>query len=423
MAELPVILQPSGIANVNAAVAQNLTTIADQNLREEYKETVAEQREATHVRAAAAQVQLKSVELSTLETENAFRQLREYTRHIDPVSGSDRDSLRNFIRRIDHCKAWSGVSDEMIMTTIGALVLDPLAKTLRDYRQEQQNVNANPTWAGIKTIIRQNFLSEREDELLREQARQIKQEPYEDSRTYSIRYKTAVQRAYSADDRDVSIINQDIIKRYVLGFRDPEVRMHIFLKDPQNLDEAIETANSAARAVLMSSEQRDIQNMELGAFSAPIAALPLNTGKNAPTTPNVLEDLKTCMNSIKNEIRGLRKEMKSTTNPNQADKRLQFDKNGKTKNHDGRPPIPSQYTDAGAYPPTSARYATSYTPSTSTFPPRRPLRDEQGRPLCYICKQPGHFKIDCPHNSQKKIEHLEMELALLKSGREPSTSH
>ena len=250
------------------------------------------------------------------------------------------------MRKIDHCKAWSGVSDHMIIELVGALVIDPLAKTLRDHKAElaKEDPPREPSWDDLKRIIRENFLSERESEILRDQVTTITQEPYEDSRTYSLRFKTAVQRAYTAEEQKIDIVKLDLIRRFINGFRDQDVKLHCHLKNPTSLDDAIASANAAARAVSLSEpDPRDIEPMELGSLSAPIHALPLTTTPSQPPKPptSPLDELKSCMKGIQKEIASLRKEIKP---PNPNTKKTRFE-NGKVSCTNDRPPLRSNYVN------------------------------------------------------------------------------
>ena len=308
---------------------------------------------------------LQQARLNLEATREIRRRLEQHAKKIGIADGSNRESLREWIRGVDTASVWTGATDSLVLEMVGYLASGSLATQILEYLQA--SAPGDPaTWDGAKAAIIRAFLNEDEREYLRSKAEKVTQYPYEDSREYGRRYREAVNRAYEPTDLQLPLIAERLTRQFVQGLRDKAVRTQVFLQRVATIDAAIEAANTAARAVgLAETDTRVEEPMEIG-------ALPL------PAKPESLaewSEFRQLLKTIQGEMKSIRKALAT--------------------------PPPEHPPRADRPPPRQQR---------GRLPP--PRRDSRPRPRtgCYECESPEHFARDCPQ--RRRAIHEVVQAAL-----------
>ena len=270
--------------------------------------------------------------------------LERFGRSLGTVDGSSREALRRWIDGVDYAQKWVGATDLMVLELIGALVGGALASHLLSFKEQCQNAvpAKEMTWDAVKAEIKKSFLDNDEEEFLREVVDRTRQQPYEDTRAYAHRYLEAIRKAYTADDLKVALTQERLIKRYISGLSDVEVRRQVHLSRPTTLEDAAAKSHSASRAFSLAEtrfqDDRDIEPMEIGRID-----LVGGTQKAAAVAP-----LQAQIDKLQGELKRVNAELKRVRK--------------------SRPMLPSQ--------PTTGR--------------RKDTR------RCFGCHKRGHILMNCP---------------------------
>ena len=247
---------------------------------------------------------------------------------------------------------------------VGYLSKRSLRTSIADY------VEQNPggvTWICVRGHISTVFLAEDEAEHQRTSIESLHQQPYQDSREYGLKYMTAVQKAYTPAELQVALVMEHLVKGFISGLRDREVRTQVHLARPANLTLAIARANNVARAVSMAEcAHRTEEPME-------VAALPLEMGAAKKE-----EECWAILKELSGSIQGLQKQL-------------------------GRMEKQSQERRMESPPQRFNRSATQT--QGQERPPRRkkfhkPAYNQDGTLNCFACGQGGHIARECPNRSQ-----------------------
>ena len=194
--------------------------------------------------------------------------LERFARNIGPVDGTSREALRRWIDGVDHAKEWCAASDKDILEMIGALLGGALATHTIAFKKQKDKDAEDLTWKDLKAEIRTHFLDNDEEEFLRATVDRTRQQAYEDTRAYAQRFLEAVRKAYTTADLAVALTQDRLIRQFISGISDTEVRKYIHLEKPKTLQEAATLSFTASRALSLAevpaSNSRHEEPMEIG---------------------------------------------------------------------------------------------------------------------------------------------------------------
>ena len=283
------------------------------------------------------------------------KRLEQQARHIECCDGSVREHLREWLDAITAAQRWTNSPDQLIIEMVGYLSKGSLRTSIADF------VEQNPggvTWNGVKGHVSTVFLAEDEPEHQRSHVEKLRQQPYQDSREYGLKFITAVQKAYTPAELQVPLVMERLVKSFIDGLRDREVRAQVHLARPSNLTAAVTRANNVARAVAMvECTHRNEEAME-------ISALPMEAAARRKEDENwaVLKELA-------GSIKGLQKQVGRLEKKSQEEER--------------RP---------------------RFQPQEWKKQPRKkfhkPAYNQDGTPNCFACGQGGHIARECPNRAQ-----------------------
>ena len=211
---------------------------------------------------------------------NIIKELEQYARKIHICDGSNQEDLRTFLDKVDNAQVWTTANDQEMIRFLGALVSGSLATEIR--RHVWTEHDGVRTWEEIKTHIRDTFLGEDEPQYKRDLVEKCRQTAFETTREYSRRFSEFVSKAYTPDQQIDPIRQERLVKLYIEGIRNSNIRVQTHLIRPANLDAAIEQSIATSRALEMAGEgkatkknvtfplQRQEEDMECGAMSNPM---------------------------------------------------------------------------------------------------------------------------------------------------------
>ena len=229
---------------------------------------------------------------------NLIKELEQYGRKIHICDGSNQAELRTFLDKVENAQVWTTANDNEMIRFLGALVSGSLATEIRKYVWTEHN--GDRTWEQIKTHIGDTFLGEDEPQHKRDLVEKCRQTAYETTREYSRRFAELVNKAYTPEQQADPIRTERIVKLYVEGIKNANVRVQTHLVRPASLDDAIAQALATSRALEMAGdaktpkkhvsfpEERVEEDMECGAMTGHATPLELQM-REMLATLNVLQ--------------------------------------------------------------------------------------------------------------------------------------
>ena len=231
-----------------------------------------------------------------LAVNGSIRQrLQQHAKRVGTTDGSNKELLREWIRGIDHASTYTAAGQHLVLEMVGYLTTGSLASFV------QHTVTtldaAQRTWPVVRDRIRTNYLGEEESEILREKVDALKQSPFEDVRDYARRFRESINSAYDDNQLAPGLILTSLIKNFVNGLVDKQLRSHVFLQRPDTIDNAITHATQGARALGLADITTPPPLLEVAALPAPV---------EDPTHKAIVE-LNHIVKSLQKEVKALHK--------------------------------------------------------------------------------------------------------------------
>lgn len=304
---------------------------------------------------AEALVQAQAERNHQAQVDGIRKCLERHSRQIECCDGADRERLRDWLEAVTAAKTWTGAGDQLILEMCGYLSKGPLRQCIAARREQPQEDLV--TWEEIVQQVRVTFLNDDEAEILRDRVEKIRQQPYQDTREYGVKFMTGMNRAYTAEELQTPLVMQRLVNIFINGLRDKEVRTQVYLERPQTVAHASTHANSTARAVIR-AEPRQEEAMDVG-------AVPTTTSKLEKTLDEFTE--------------------KMTRKMAKLEQRLNLHSGNFVNNGPRDTPRRRQPRESTHNPPRD--------PNRKFF--GKPSFNEDGSPNCYNCGRRGHMARDC----------------------------
>ena len=186
-----------------------------------------------------AQVQFQADQREQWAHQRRKDKLRALTQSLTPCDGELSSQTRNFLYDIDLILPQFERDNSGILKVVTRATSGALRREILRYLDDQPEDRENVPWGRLKAHIERTFLSADEEEKLRVEVEQLRQQEGETLASYNRRFREAVQRAYtglrSADAERV------VLRHYMRGLRSTELakKLSLELKD-QTLEAAIE---------------------------------------------------------------------------------------------------------------------------------------------------------------------------------------
>ena len=204
--------------------------------------------------AAAAQLSpYQKVTLKMQRNREKLHRLQTFLASIGPCSGQNSSELREWLNSMEYALNYSGVSDADFLANTISQAREPLRTVLDLYLKKMELEKKPITWRDAKAEMVSACLSADESDYLRDMVEAAAQGQLEDIRTYILRFKEAVRRAYKPEEQE-GLIQERLIKILIRGFLNPTVREKVILEAPKSIDEVAEKAISIARALHMAHQ-------------------------------------------------------------------------------------------------------------------------------------------------------------------------
>ena len=312
----------------------------------------------------------------------------DYTRNLTPCDGSNKSDLRNLLDIFDALIAWTGLPDNMCLTTLGFLTRDVLRESILAYIRTHPAGN----WLDVKAYIQDTFLEDNELDYQRSQLERIQQGTFEEVRDYSQHYVKALARSYTAVQLQDPIHLERVIKGYVRGLNCGDVREKVYDSQPNTLQQAMDRAQACARSRRLRAERngpnldpefratrqkpapaRVEEPMDVGIFNLTpedidYVRLPAIKKTAAPPDDALVKQV----DNLDRKFKGVQKQMTAFLRTQEAmkgqlDELLERGPSAARKND--KKPLPNR--------------------------PDRRKWDSNGRPYCLQCGNLGHLRKDC----------------------------
>ena len=299
-----------------------------------------------------------------VEDDRNIREADVCVADITKCNGESPAAVRTWLEQVERSTRFTNSTLRVVMRTITG----HMQKEVERFIGPGERVVV--TWEQVKAFVTKTFLSNQDQEQLRQEVDQMVQKTYQSTKDYGRKYKEAVRLAYptALDGPRNDISDRFIIHGYIRGLEDNELAKKLIRKGlPKTLDDAIasvekleaaeqEVVNMFPTSTSASSRRRE-EPMDIGAV----------TGTTAPQHKSTVEsDLAT----VKRQVGGLSNQF---TQIMAAFNTLAQQQQAAAP-HQSRPQRHQQH-------PGGQR-------------PRFEFSDD-GKPICAYCHKKGHLRREC----------------------------
>lgn len=235
------------------------------------------------------------------------KRVQELAQHVLPTDGGDREQLRHWLLQIDEIRKWTRAPDAVIIDVAGQLARTPLSSAvlaIRDGLIDQ----AQRTWPNVRIAIQAQFLEADELQYLQARLDRLVQQPFEDVRGYSRRFRTQMTLAYPLEERNVESVRNRLIRLFISGIASEGVRQQVAKDRVQTLDGAITLANDVEDSFKQARVEVRGESRELGQHQNIRVEEPMDISAVALSIDNTL---KTAMKEVHHEVKTIQGELKS----------------------------------------------------------------------------------------------------------------
>ena len=360
--------------------------------------------------------------LRVAATKELRRRLERHGTMIGTNDGTNKESLREWMDAIDRAGRFTEATDRLVMELVGCLAQGPLARVIVSFLENTPEA-ANRTWDHTKAEIRRLYLSEEEAQQLRARLNEQYQKPYEDVKDYGRAFKLATSRAYTDEQQQGDMVQEQLVRLFISGLRDQRVKHDVFATRPANLDAAIRAASVAAHTVALSElpsrGERKEEPMDISALPPPPLSL-----QSDPAVDEIRQLVKTLQGEVKSmsKINKTQVQVQPPAQPSAAP----------TIYMQQPPAMPSQYPFPPPYYPGMYPYPPPPIPRTPS-PALQPEpiiaattsvaenqgnrggwkgngREGKGPVICYFCQGKGHIAMRCPKKQAQQQAQLQAQV-------------
>ena len=303
-----------------------------------------------------------------IEDDRNIREADVCVADIAKCNGESPAAVRTWLEQVDRSTRFTNKTLRVVMRTITG----HMQKEVERFIGPGDVVTT--TWAQVKDFVTRTFLSNQDQEQLRQDVDQLVQQAYQTTKDYGRKFKEAVRLAYptALDGTRNDIADRFIIHGYVRGLEDKELAKKLVRKGlPKTLDEAISAVEKLQAAdqevdnmfptTTSTHVHRREEPMDIGAVAGPSSA-PHKTSMEADMT-----NMKRQMGGLSNQFTQIMAALTNVLNQ-QAQPQQQ------------QPQQQHRRAPAGAQ---------------STHPGTRFEFSEDGKPICAYCHKKGHLRREC----------------------------
>lgn len=318
------------------------------------------------------------------------RKAEDQVKRVPSCDGGSPQAVREWVRNVALTIHYSGYTVYIASQS----ATGPLRRELEHFLSSQENRQA-VTWTQLRDHLQQAFLSPHEDDRLRHEVEKTKQGAYENSASYSRRFREAVDLAYppTAEERNVDL-TRNLLRLYLRGIRDRHIVERL-------VKEGRPTSFSAAMTLVQSYEadnyrlqialdeevpDRVEEPMEIGAFSRPSQDLNRTSANASSSQPG--DRWMKGFNDMQRQVSGLATQftkLMATLEKNSRQETKTSQPSSRRREDQGR-----RQDHGGARPKTSARPLMSGNEGEDYN-----IFDNEGEPLCNYCHKTGHIARNC----------------------------
>ena len=291
---------------------------------------------------------------------------------ITKCNGESPAAVRTWLEQVERSTRFTTATLRVVMRTITG----HMQQEVERFIGPGERVTA--TWKDVKAFVTDTFLSNQDQEELRQAVDQLVQKAYQTTKDYGRKYKEAVRLAYptAMDGAQNDIADRFIIHGYVRGLEDKELAKKLVRKGlPKTLDTAITQVEK-----LQAAEQ-EVDNMFPTTTSATSRRReePMDiSAVNNAATPQPKTPLETELATVKRQVGGLSNQFTQIM----AAFNTMIQQQGAAPRQD-RPHRQQQH-------PGGQR-------------PRFEFSDD-GKPICAYCHKKGHLRRECRKRTADTIQ-------------------